>query len=156
MIKLLFGNHLDVMIIVISLVSLSLIFQSVGCRFGIIVYPPGVCGLVLYFVYFYIEKPNNTPNINPFGVLVNCIGIPLTIFVNVFFFKQYGLVSKGLTTKQMASILKEVKVSSSTTIDESDQTKSLRKKVFGKLSFKEKIMNIKSFLMKPKIKSLFE
>lgn len=156
MIKLLFGNHLDIMIIIIALVSLSLIFQSVGCRFGIVIYPPGICGLILYFVYFYIEKSNNDPNINPFGVLVNCLAIPLTIFVNVFFFKQYGLISKGLTTKQLASILKEVKIGSSSSNDQSDEYNTMKRKIYGTLSFNEKMTNLKTFLTKSITKSLFD
>jgi hypothetical protein len=43
--------------------------------------------------------------INPLSLVVLAGSIPLGVFVTIFAFKQTGLISQGITTKQQKSIM---------------------------------------------------
>ena len=105
-------------------------------------------GLIIILFYLTTEKINKSfPDYyNPFSILILTGSIPLTTFVSIFNFKQLGLISKGLNTKQYESIIKE-----------SVNNKNVLAKEYiikRNLSLCSKIKNIAVFISKNQMDSL--
>jgi len=142
------------MIVLLVVLTIAIILESLGFKFKIITYGLIILCALGYIILFFIESSDDDKFlINPFGIIALCGTIPLGVFVTVFFFKQYNLITRSLTTKQLDSILKE------TFKDNNSQDKQFREfqyKARGKLTNKTRMENLKTFLKKSRPKSLFD
>ncbi len=101
----------------------------------------GVCGIGIFIYLFYSRVGWTLPiYVNPFSIIVLCGSVPLGIFVGVFFIKQLKLVTRGLTTKQLESITREM--------IENVNKRNMNSKfiVNNEISLKDKLRNLINFL----------
>lgn len=159
MIKLMMDKALLLTIFSVLCIIASGLLEIFGFRLRKITLSILIVGMVIFdgcFIYLHKEdkqkdlkegeKLNYTNFMNPMATVVLLFCIPLTIFVNAFFGKQIGLISKGLTLKQYDSIMKKT----STNKEVKKEEKSTKKKI----TFKRRIINIWKFMRKKRGKSL--
>lgn len=153
MLKLLFTNHLQEMIVIIIVITIASLLESVGFRYKTLTYGSSIISLLYYIWLFYKENANDFMLINPISVIVIIVMVPLSVFVNVFFVKQFNLVTRKLTYKQLNSILKEQE---KLKLNEDEAYFRVYRQTRGKLSIKEKFSNIMNFIKKERPGSLFD
>ena len=145
------GNKWLLLLSLILLLFSSLASASPFLDFGCIIIP-GLSGFVL-FIYIwnkYVPKNDLTPPYyNPYIILVFIIAISFGVFDIANFFGQCYHIQRGFTIKQIMSINNKLNE-----LSFKNPNKKINCNYIRRLSCKEKIKNIISFLFKKVDKSL--